>query len=154
MTRCTTRERLVITNSALEQAECFNWKHDFATFFLERSNKTLCSQSPHTSDTERLCVNADGYKIIRIYKPSPMRLQTFDILVFPNLSLYAVTINPPHTNWEYYNNSAHGDCLTTTANSNNLGLYDPKDTASFHSCHWTSGTNPDFAFCSIDPDSR
>ena len=55
---------------------------------------------------------------------------------------------------EYINNSADRDSLVTLANSNNLALlYNPKSSASFHSSCWNTGTNPDLAFCSIDPES-
>ena len=33
-------------------------------------------------------------------------------------------------------------------------LYNIKDTASFYSSCWNTGTNPDLAFASIDPNSR
>ena len=82
----------------------------------------------------------------------PMRLQTFDVQVFPHPSLCAGDFNSPLTDWGY-NNSADGDCQATWANSNNLALlYNPKDKASFHSYCWNSGTNPDLVFCSIGPD--
>ena len=48
-------------------------KHGFATFVHERLKWTLFDQSRPTSETEWLCVNVDGYKIVYAYKPPPIR---------------------------------------------------------------------------------
>ena len=48
-----------------------------------------------------------------------------------------------------------GECLAGWASINCLGfLYNAKDTNSFYSGHWNTGTNPDLAFTSIGPNSR
>ena len=39
-------------------------KHGLATFVHERLKWTLYDQSPTTSETEWLCVDVDGYKIV------------------------------------------------------------------------------------------
>ena len=49
----------------------------------------------------------------------------------------------------------NGECLPGWASIYNLALlYNQKDSASFHSGRWNSGTNPDLAFASADLDSR
>ena len=48
----------------------------------------------------------------------------------------------------------YGECLTGWAGINSLALpYNSKDSASFHSGRWNSGTNPDLAFASAESDS-
>ena len=67
-THCTTTERLFIANFELAGSS-LNKKHSLiATFVNKRLNWTSCSQSLLTSDTERLCVDVNGYKIVKIYK--------------------------------------------------------------------------------------
>ena len=66
-----------------------------------------------------------------------MRLQTSDLPVFLQPSLYADDFNSSHADWVYNNNSVDEDCLATWANSSNPAfLYHSKDTASFHSGRW------------------
>ena len=53
------------------------------------------------------------------------------------------------------NNSPDGKCLAGWASINCLALlYNAKDTASFYSGRWNTGTNPDLAFASVGPNSR
>ena len=128
--------------------------HGLDTFLHERLKWTLYNQSPTTSETEWLCVDVDGYKIVNIYKPPPTRLQFFDLPVFTHPCLYAVDFNCPHVDWGYNTNSADGDCLLAWASSNNLALlHDPKDESSFRSGRWNTGTNPYLAFTIIGSDS-
>ena len=54
-------------------------KHGLATFVHKRLKWTLYDQYPTTSETEWLCVDVDGYKIVNIYKPPPKRLQVSDL---------------------------------------------------------------------------
>ena len=70
-------------------------KHGLATFVHERLQWSLYDQSPMTSETEWLCVDVDGYKIVNIYKPPPTRLQVSDLPVFPHPCLYAGDFNSP-----------------------------------------------------------
>ena len=86
-------------------------KHGLATFVHERLQWTLYDQSPTTSETEWLCVDVDGYKIVNIYKPLPTRLQVSELPVFTHPCLYAGDFNCPHVDWGYNTNSADGDCL-------------------------------------------
>ena len=124
-------------------------------FVHERLKWTLYDQSPTTSDTEWLCVDVDGYKIVNIYKLPPTRLQVSDLPVFTHVCLYASDFNCPHVDWGYNTNSLDGDCLLAWASSNNLALlHNPKNEPSFHSRRWNTGTNPDLAFTTVGPDSR
>ena len=153
-THCTSAEKLVIPNYELAGSS-LSRKHGLATFVHKRLKWAFLSQSPPTSETEWLCVDVDGYKIVNIYKPPPTRLQDSDLPVFPHPCLYAGDFNSPHTEWGYNSNSTDGTCLAAWASTNNLVLlHNPKDAASFHSCRWNTGTNPDLAFSSVGPDSR
>ena len=99
--------------------------------------------------------NDTRYKIVNVYKPSPIRLQASNLPVFSYPCLYAGDFNFQHVHWDYDANSADGKCLVGWENTNNFVLlHHPKDTASFHSGRWNTHTNPDFAFVSIDSDSR
>ena len=130
-------------------------KHGRPTFVHERLNWTLCSQSPSSSDTEWLGMHLDGYKIIKIYKPPPTRLQTSDQPVFPHPRVYGGEINSPHSDWGYKNSGAEGDSMVTRTNSNNRAFfYNPNDTTSYHSGRWNAGANPILLFCSIGSHSR
>ena len=130
-------------------------KHGLATFVYERLKCTLFDQSPPTSETEWLCVNVDGYKIVNVYKPPPIRFQVYDIPVFPHLCLYAGNFNCQYVDWGYDTNRADGECLVGWANTNNLALlHNSKDATSFHSGRSITSTNPDLAFVTIDLDSR
>ena len=102
-----------------------------------------------------MCVDVDGYKTVNVYKPPPIRLQVYDLPVFPHPCLYAGNFNCQHVDWGYDANSANGKCQVGCANTNNLVLlHNPKDAASFHYGRWNTSTNPDLAFVSIDLDSR
>ena len=102
-----------------------------------------------------MCVDVDGYKIVNVYKPPPIRLQVSDLPVFPHPCLYAGDFNCQPVDWGYDVISAGGECLVGWVNTNNLALlHKPKDAASFHSSRWNTSTNPDLAFVSINSDSR
>ena len=65
----------------------------------------LLKQSPLKSETEWLCVDVDGYKIVSVCKPPPTRLQASD------LCLYAGDVNCPQDDLGYDANCADGKCL-------------------------------------------
>ena len=109
-THCTSAEKLVLSNYQLAGFS-LSRKHGLATFVHERLKWTLYNQSPTTSETEWLCVDVDGYKIVNIYKLPPTRLQVPDRPVFTHPCLYAGDFNCPHVDWGYNTNSADGDCL-------------------------------------------
>ena len=153
-THCISAKKLVLSNYQLA-GFFLSRKHGLATFVHERLKWTLYDQSPTTSETEWLCVDVDGYKIVNIYKPPPTRLQVPDLPVFTHPCLYASDFNCPYVDWGYNTNSADGDCLLAWASPNNLALlHNPKDEPSFHSGRWNTGTNPDLAFTTVGPDSR
>ena len=99
-------------------------------------------------------MDVDGYKIVNVYKPPPTQLRTLDLPVYPHPCLYAGDFNCCHADWGYDDNSSDGECLAGWASINCLALlYNAKDTASFYSSHWNTGTNPDLAFASLGPNS-
>ena len=153
-THFTDAEKLVLPNYQLA-GSFISRKHGLATFVHERLRYTLLDQSPSTSEIEWLCVDVDGYKIVNIYKPSPTRLRSLDLPVFPHPCLYAGDFNCRHADWGYDDNSPDGECLAGWASINCLALlYNAKDAASFYSGRWNTGTNPDLAFASVGPNSR
>ena len=91
-THCTDAEKLVLPNYQLAGSS-LSRKHGLATFVHERLRYTLLDQSPPTSEIKWLYVDVDGYKIVNVYKPSPTRLQTLDLPVFPHPCLYAGDFN-------------------------------------------------------------
>ena len=94
-THCTSAQRLVLPDYQL--AGLFlSRNHGLAMLVYERLKWTLFEQSPPTSETEWLCVDVDGYKIVNVYKPSPIRLQVPDLPVFPHPCLYAGDFNCQH----------------------------------------------------------
>ena len=102
-----------------------------------------------------MCVDVDGYKIINVYKPPPIRLLVSDLPVFSFPCLYAGDFNCQHVDWGYDANSADGEYLVGWARTNNLALlHNPKNAASFHSGRCNTNTNPDLAFVSTDLDSH
>ena len=117
-------------------------KHCLATFVHERLKYTPLKQFSHKSETEWLCVDVDGYRTVKVYKPSPTRLQAINLPVLLHPFLYAGDINCSHADWGYGDNSADGECLAGWASIDSLApLYNPKDSASFHSGRRNSRTN-------------
>ena len=151
---CTSAQRLVLSDYQLAGFS-LSRKHDLATFVHERLKWTLFDQYPPTSETEWLCVDVNGYKIVNVYDPSPIRLQVSDLPIFPHPCFYVGDFNCQHVDWDYDANSADGECLVGWASTNNLALlHNPKHATSFHSGRWNTSTNPDLALVSIDLDSR
>ena len=132
-THCTSLKKLKLPSFALAGFS-LSKKLALATFVHERLKNTLLKQSPLQSETEWLCVDVDGYKIVNIYKPPLTRLQVSDLRVFPHPCLYAGDFNCPHADWGYGTNSVNGECLAGWESINSLALlYNTKDSASFHS---------------------
>ena len=151
---CTCADKLTILGFALAGSS-LSRKHGLATFVHDRIKWTFVDQSSATLETEWLCVDVDGYKIVNVNKPSSTRLQASDLPVFPHPVFYAGDFNCPHVNWVYRTSSADGECLVAWASLNDLvPLHDPKDVAIFHSGRWNTGTNPDLTFVSGGSDSR
>jgi len=152
-THCTTADKLVIPNFSLA-GSILSRNHGLATFVLKRLEWSLVDQSPDQSETEWLCVDVAGYKIVNVYKPPGSQLTSTTIPTFPHPSLYVGSFNCQHVNWGYNTTSPDGESLDSWATSNNLGLlYNPKETASFFSRCWNVDTNPDLAFASFSQDS-
>ena len=101
---CTCADKLTIPDFTLAGSS-LSRKHCLATFVHDRLKWTLVDQSPATSETEWLCVDVDGYRIVNVYKPPPTRLQASDLPVFPHPVLYAGDFNCPHVNWGYRTSS-------------------------------------------------
>ena len=70
---CTCAEKLTIPGFALD-GPSLSRKHGLATFVHVRLKWTLVDQSPTISETEWLCVDVDGYRIVNDHKPPPTRL--------------------------------------------------------------------------------
>ena len=152
-THCTSAHRLVLPDHKLAGFS-LSRKHSLVTFVHERLNWTLFDQSPPTWEIEWLCIDVDGYMIVHVYKPPPIRLQVSDLPVFPHPCLYAGDFNCQHVDWGYDTNSADIEYLVGWTNTNNLALlHNPKDVASFHFGRWNTSTNSDLAYISIDSDS-
>ena len=94
---CACADKLTIPGFALGGSS-LSRKHCLATFVHDRLKWTLIDQSPATSETEWLCVDVDGYRIVNVYKPQPTRLQASDLPVFPHPVLYAGDFNCLHVN--------------------------------------------------------
>jgi len=153
-THCTTADKLVIPNFSLA-GSILSRNHGLVTFAHERLEWSLVDQSSEQSETEWLCVDFAGYKIVNVYKPPRSRLTPTTIPTFPHPSLYVGDFNCQHVNWGYNTTSPDGESLDSWATSNKVGLlYNPKKTASFFSRRWNVGTNPDLAFASFGQDSR
>ena len=140
-THCTDAEKLVLPNYQLAGSS-LSRKHGLATFVHERLRYTLLDQFPLTSEIEWLCVDADGYKLVNVYKPPPTRLRTLDLTL---VMLTGVTMTTVRTVSAWL----AGQVLIV------LPSYIlAKDAASFYSGRWNTGTNPDLAFASVGPNSR
>ena len=94
-------------------------------------------------------------KLINVYKPPPLRLQSLDLPVFPHPFLYVGDFNCRHADWGYDNNSPDCECLAGWTSINCLALlYNAMDAASFYFGRWNTGTNPDLTFASVGPNIR
>ena len=96
-THCTCAHKLTISGFA-PAGFSLSRNHCLATFVPDRLKWTFVDQSPATSESEWLCVDVDGYRIVNVYKPPPTRLQAFDLSVFPHTVLCAGDFNCPHVN--------------------------------------------------------
>ena len=106
-THCTTADKLVIPNFSLT-GSILSRNHGLATFVHERLEWSLVDQSPEQSETEWLCVDVAGYKIVNVYKPPRSWLTLTTIPTSPHPSLYVGDFNCQHVNWGY-NTTSHQD---------------------------------------------
>ena len=91
-TYCTCADKLTIPGFGLA-GPFLSRKHGLATFVHNWLKWTLVDQSPATPETDRLCVNVDGYRIVNVYKPPPTRPQSSDLPMFPHPAFYAGDFN-------------------------------------------------------------
>ena len=82
-------------------------------------------------------VDVDGYKIVNVYKSPPIRLQVFDLPVFPHPCLYAGDCNYHHVDWGYDANSADLECLVGWEKGGIPSVI----TSTKHSCNILKGMN-------------
>jgi len=82
-THCTTADKLVIPNFSLA-GSILSTNHGLATFVHERLEWSMVDQSPEQSETEWLCVDVAGYKIVNVYKPPRSRPTPTTIPTFPH----------------------------------------------------------------------
>ena len=80
-THCTSAQRLFLLDYQLAGFS-LSRKHGLAMFVHERLKWTLFDQSSPTLETEWLCIDVDGYKIVNVCKPLPICLQVFNLPVF------------------------------------------------------------------------
>jgi len=120
-THCTTADKLVIPNFSLTRSVPSR-NHGLARFVHERLEWSLVDQSPEQSETEWLCVDVAGYKLINVYKPPCSRFTPMAIPTFPHPSLYVGDFNCQLVNWGYNKPSPDGETLDALAAPNNLGL--------------------------------
>ena len=91
-THFTSTRRLVLPDYQLARFS-LGRKPGLATFVHERVRWTVFDQSPPTWESEWLCADVDGHKIVNVYKPPPIRLQVSDLPVFPHSCLCADDFN-------------------------------------------------------------
>ena len=99
-THCTTADKLVIPNFSLA-GSVLSRNHGLATFVHEWLECSLVDQSPEQWETEWLCVDVAGYKIMNVYKLPRSRFTPTAIPTFPHHSLYVGDFNCQHVNWGY-----------------------------------------------------
>jgi len=100
----------VIPNFSLA-ASVLSRNHGLATFVHERSEWSLLDQSPEQSETEWLCVDVAGYKIINVYKTPRSRFTPTAIPTFAHPSLHVDDFNGQHVNWGYIRTSPDDESL-------------------------------------------
>ena len=86
-THSTTADKLVIPNF-LQAGSVLSRNHGLGTFVHERLEWSLDDQSPEQSETEWLCVDVTGYKIIDVYKSPRSRFTPMAIPTFTHPSLH------------------------------------------------------------------
>ena len=132
-THCICADKLTIPGFALA-GPSLSRKYGLTTFVPDRIKWILVDQSPATSESEWLCVDVDGCRMVNVCKPPPTRLQASDLPVFPYPVFHAGYVNCPHVNWGYKTSSVDGECLVAWASHDGLvPLHDPKEAATFHS---------------------
>jgi len=109
-THCTFADKILIPNFSLT-GSTLSRNHGLTTFLHERLEWSLVDQSPEQSETEWLCVDVSGYKIINVCKPLPSQLIPTTIPTFSHHRLCIGDLNFQHDNWGYNTTSADGESL-------------------------------------------
>ena len=92
-----------------------------------------------------------NYKIINVYKATPLEVTLMAVPIFPQPFLYIDDFNCQHIEWGTNTTNDNKVCLNTWAAPSNLSLlYNPKGPANFLSGHWATETNPDMASASTN----
>jgi len=86
--------------------------HSLAAVVHERLEWSLADQSSELSETEWLCVEVAGCKIINVYKPPRSRFTPSAIPTFPHPSLYVGDFNCQHVNRGYNRTSPEAKAWT------------------------------------------
>ena len=77
-------------------------------------------------------------------------MRSLDHPMFPHPCLYVGNFKCRNVDWAYDDNSPDNEYLAGWESINCLVLlYNAKDSASFYSGSWNTGTNPDLAFISV-----
>ena len=76
-THCACADKLTMPGFALAGSS-LSGKHGLDTFVHDRLKWILVDQFPTTSETEWLCVDVNGYRIVNVYKPPPTRMQALN----------------------------------------------------------------------------
>ena len=80
-THCICANKLITPDLAIAGSS-LSRKLGLATFVHDWLKWTFVDQSPTTLETEWLCANVDGYRIVNVHKSSPTRLQASNFPVF------------------------------------------------------------------------
>ena len=91
-THCTSAEKLVIRNYELAGSS-LNRKHGLAMFVHKRLKWAFLSLSPPTSETEWLCVDVDGYKIVNVVIDIDNMLSGLRELVIEEISSISIILH-------------------------------------------------------------
>ena len=94
-THCITADKLVIPNFSLDGSN-LSRNHNLATFVHNQMKWSLVDQSPDQIETEWLCIDVVGYKIVNVYKLPCLLLTPTTIPTFPHPSLYVGDFNCQH----------------------------------------------------------
>ena len=132
----TSAEKLILPSFALAGFS-LSTKHGLATFVHERLKSSLKLKTDVQS-SQRVQTFTNTIASLLICQCSLTRF-------------YAGDLNCPHADWSYGADSADGDCLAGWTSINSLALlYNPRNSGSFNSGWWNTGTNPHLAFANVD----
>ena len=121
--------------------------HGIATFIRNTVPFVHVARSDEDDLTQWIATEIDNIQVVNLYHPPPLIL---DISHLPTPSpqfIIAGDFNCRHESWGYPDSNVNGESLAAWCALNNLHvLFDPKQSASFHSGRWNRGTNPDILY--------